>query len=154
MTSKPGLPLPRRISSRPAIWIVSLISGFTVFGLAVFLQWLIYDDWMHDAGPVRIVGSCLAAALTSAVAFRWQIGVRDRHLEILHRFETIRWMNDRIRNSLQAIECVTYHANPEATDSVRSAVDAIESVLQEVLSGTHTPPSSRSGSQRESFTAR
>ena len=144
MNSKTGLPLTRAICSRPAIWIVSFASGLSVFGLAILFQWLIYDDWLHDSGPVRIVGSFLAGAITCAVAFRWQINIRQRRLEILRRFETIRWMNDRIRNSLQAIECVTYHANPEATDSVRSAVDAIEDVLQEVLSASYVsaPPQS------------
>jgi thiol:disulfide interchange protein len=153
MSSKSGLPLARQVSSRLAIWIVSVSLGLALFGLAIFLQWLIYDDWMHDAGPVRLVGSLLAGALMCAVVFRWQIAVRQRRLEMLRRFETIRWMNDRIRNSLQAIECVTYHANPEATDSVRSAVDAIESVLQEVLSGAHAP-AAPSAPQRPSLTVR
>ncbi|UWZ84522.1 hypothetical protein [Occallatibacter riparius] len=133
---------------------MSFASGLTVFGLAIFFQWLIYDDWLHDSGPVRIVGSFLAGAITCAVAFRWQISIRRRRLEIVHRFETIRWMNDRIRNSLQAIECVTYHANPEATDSVRSAVDAIEDVLQEVLSASHLSAPPRLESRRESVTMR
>ena len=42
-------------------------------------------------------------------------------------------MNDRIRNALQAIECLTYVAQPEATDSVRQSVNVIDSVLREVL---------------------
>lgn len=53
-------------------------------------------------------------------------------------------MNDRIRNSLQAIECLTYAANPEATEPVRSAVNVIEGVLEEVLAEHHpAPPESR-----------
>jgi hypothetical protein len=154
MSSKAGLPLTRHIASRLAIWGLSLASGLTVFGLAIFFQWLIYDDWLHDGGPLRIVGSLLAGTLMFAVAFRWQIGVRARRLEILHRFETIRWMNDRIRNSLQAIECVTYHANPEATDSVRTAVDSIESVLQDVLADTHASTPHPTAHQRESIQIR
>jgi hypothetical protein len=43
-------------------------------------------------------------------------------------------MNDRIRNALQAIECITYAADPSATESVREAVGAIDEVLKEVLS--------------------
>ena len=62
---------------------------------------------------------------------------RRRKLEILHRFETIKWMTDRIRNSLQAIECITYVNNPEATASVSGAVATIEDVLKEVLAGSH-----------------
>lgn len=152
--SPKGLPLDRHISSRTAIWALSVIAGLIVFGLAIFFQWLIYDDWLHDGGPLRIVGSLLAGALMFAIAFRWQIGIRERRIEMLRRFETIRWMNDRIRNSLQAIECVTYHANPEATDSVRAAVDTIEAVLQEVLVDAHNSPASSSKPRRESLPVR
>jgi hypothetical protein len=151
MTSNAGLPLTSHISSRFTIGLVSVFAGLIVFGLAIFIQWLIYDDWLHDSGPLRIVGSVLAGALMSAAAFRWQITLRDRRLELLHRFETIRWMNDRIRNSLQAIECVTYAADPLATESVRAAVDTIESVLQEVLAGADAP-SPQTDSRRESLT--
>lgn len=136
------------------IWSLSLVSGLTAVGLAIFLQWLIYDDWLHDAGPVRVIGSLLAGALMFAIAFRWQTAQRDRRLEMLHRFETIHWMTDRIRNSLQAIECVTYHASPEATDSVRAAVDTIESVLQEVLADSHPSAGRPSPTHPESLTAR
>ena len=62
-------------------------------------------------------------------------------------------MNDRIRNSLQAIECVTYAADPQATESVRAAVDTIESVLQEVLAGADAPIP-QTTSRAESLTAR
>jgi hypothetical protein len=149
MTSNAGLPLTRQIPSPLVIWLVSMAAGLTVFFLAIFIQWLIYDDWLHDSGPLRIVGSALAGALMFAVAFRWQLTLRQRRLEILHRFETIRWMNDRIRNSLQAIECVTYASAPEATGQVRSAVDAIESVLHEVLTGANAPPSRQAQSNTE-----
>lgn len=154
MTSDAGLPLNRHISSQLTITLVSLASGLAVFGAAIFFQWLIYDDWLHDKGPLRIVGSVLAGALMFAVAFRWQITIRERRLEILRRFETIRWMNDRIRNSLQAIECVTYAASPEATESVRASVDTIELVLQEVLAGAHTPAPAQPERSSESLTVR
>jgi hypothetical protein len=101
--------------------------------MAILLQWFIYDDWMHRNGPLRLVGSVMAAALTFACVYHWQLGVRERKLEMLRRFERIRWMNDRVRNSLQAIEFVVYATNPHVTDPVKDAVDAIESVLQEVL---------------------
>jgi hypothetical protein len=147
-----GLPRTRPVSSRAAIWTVSLASGLAVFGVAIFLQWIIYDDWMRDAGP--FVGCLLAGALMCALVFGWQMAIRRSRLEMLRRFETIRWMNDRIRNSLQAIECVTYHANPEATDSVRSAVDSIESVLQEVLSSAHAPIAQAESDTESSLTMR
>jgi hypothetical protein len=52
---------------------------------------------------------------------------------MIRRFETISQMNDRIRNALQAIECVTYVSHPNATDTVTQEVDAIDRVLREVL---------------------
>lgn len=122
-----------------AIWLVSLASGGCVLGLAIFLQWLIYNDWMHDHAPLRCVGSLIAAALMAIVVMRWQIAHRRRRMEMLRRFETIRWMNDRIRNALQTIELLAY-ANSQAAEAVSAAVDAIEDVLQEVLAETQPDP--------------
>lgn len=133
-------PLYRQIASDIRIWLLSVCCAVMVFGVAVFLQWLIYDDWLHDKGPLRVVGSALAGGLAFAVAFRWLLAARWRKVEMLRRFESIKWMNDRIRNSLQAIECITYAADPQATESVRSAVDAIEDVLHEVLADAHPVP--------------
>lgn len=116
----------------------SIVSGLAVFLFAVVLQWFIYDDWMHRNGPLRLVGGALASALTSAFVCQWQLGQREKKIENLRRFERIKWMNDRIRNSLQAIECVVYATNRHVTDPVRDAVDTIESVLQEVLVETDT----------------
>jgi hypothetical protein len=111
--------------------------GAGVFFIAICLQWLVYDDWLHKSGPLRIVGSAVAFFLTFVFVFRWQLAARKRKIETLHRFETIRWMNDRIRNSLQAIECLVYASNPHVTDPVKEAVDTIEKVLDEVLSTAH-----------------
>jgi hypothetical protein len=131
-------PLRKQIASDVAIWLISILAGLAVFAFAIFIQWLIYDDWLHDRGPLRIVGSGLAGALMFLSAWRWQLVVRQRKLDMLRRFETIKWMTDRIRNSLQAIECLTYAANPEVTEPVRSAVDVIASVLNDVLA-EHSP---------------
>jgi hypothetical protein len=109
-----------------------------MFLLAVVLQWFIYDDWMHKNGPLRLVGSALASALTFGLVYQWQLGQRRKKIENLRRFERIKWMNDRIRNSLQAIECVVYATNRGVTDPVKDAVDTIEGVLQEVLVETDT----------------
>ena len=87
-----------------------------------------------------MVGSAIAFFLTLLFVYRWQLAARKRKIETLRRFETIRWMNDRIRNSLQAIECLVYATNPHVTDPVKDAVDRIEMVLQEVLSETHAEP--------------
>jgi hypothetical protein len=142
MKRKTTPPLSQQITPDITIWLCSCGAGLAMFALAIFLQWLVYDDWMHRSGPLRIVGSVVAAVLTFAVAQRWQSAIRARKIEMLRRFETIKWMNDRIRNALQAIECVTYAADPTATDSVRSAVDVIEDVLHEVLIDAYPSPAS------------
>ena len=108
-----------------------------MFFLAIFLQWLVYDDWMHKNGSLRLVGSALASALTFAFAYRWKLRTRTEKIEMLQRFEKIKWMNDRIRNSLQAIECIAFSFNPHMTDPVRNAVDQIEDILQEVITQAH-----------------
>jgi len=82
------------------------------------------------------VGSTLAGVLTIMLSLHWQFVRREQRIEMLRRFETIAWMNDRIRNALQTIECVDYAANFQATDSVRNAVSIIDGVLSEVLSET------------------
>jgi hypothetical protein len=147
MHPKAKTPLSRQIAPDVTIWLISLCAGLSVSGLAILLQWLIYDDWLHDRGPLRLVGSFLAGVLMCASAWRWQMIVRQRKLEMLRRFETIKWMTDRIRNTLQAIECITFAASPEATEPVREAVDVIEDVLGEVLA-EHHPAQSDRGSER------
>jgi hypothetical protein len=143
MTSKAEPSLASQIPSVAMICFSSIVAGLTIFLVAVALQWFIYDDWMHKNGPLRLVGSALAAALTFGFVYQWQLGQREKKIENLRRFERIKWMNDRIRNSLQAIECVVYATNPHVTDPVRDAVDNIESVLQEVLVETDTVFSAR-----------
>ena len=139
MQPKTEPPLSRQISSDVTIWVTSLLAGFLVFAVAIAIQWIIYDDWLHDKGPLRVVGSFLAGALMCVSVWRWQLIVRRRKMEMLRRFETIQWMTDRIRNALQAIECITFAASPAATVPVRGAVDVIEDVLHEVLA-EHRPP--------------
>jgi Flp pilus assembly protein TadB len=137
MHQKAATPLAREIASDFKIWLISFLAGFCVLALAILFQWLIYDDWLHDSGPLRVVGSFIAGIIMFASAWRWQLIHRRRKLEMLQRFETIKWMTDRIRNSLQAIECITFAASPEATEPVREAVNAIEAVLHEVLAEHH-----------------
>jgi hypothetical protein len=129
-----------QIGSTLAIWLVSVASGVCVLGIAIFLQWLVYNDWMHLHAPQRWVGSLLASGLAAFAVLRWQFALRRRRLEMLHRFETIRWMNDRIRNALQTIELLAF-AHSQATEAVSAAVDAIEDVLHEVLAETQPNPS-------------
>jgi len=130
-------PLSSEIQSIASICVLSLISALTVFSVAVLLQWFIYDNWMHRNGQLRLVGSALASAWTFAFVYHRQLGLREKKIEMLRRFERIKWMNDRIRNSLQAIELVMYASNPNLTNSVKEVVDTIESVLHEVFVETN-----------------
>jgi hypothetical protein len=123
----------RPIWSRAKIVLISAGAAVAVLTASLLTQWLIYDDWLHRTGPLRIVGTCIATAVTFVFALRWQLVIRERQLEMVRRMEMILRMNDRIRNALQAIECLTYVAQPEATESVRQSVDVIDSVLREVL---------------------
>lgn len=125
-----------RIASSLAIWTVSMASALCVLALSVFLQWLVYDDWMHRTGPLQIVGSLLAAGFVFFLVMRWQMAIERHKEEMLRRFETIKWMNDRVRNALQTIDLLAF-VSSEATGQVRDAVDTIESVLQEVLEEAH-----------------
>ena len=123
----------RSIASRGKILLISLGAAVSVLAGSLLTQWLIYDDWLHRTGPLRIVGTCIATAVTFVFALRWQAAIRERQLEMVRRMEMILRMNDRIRNALQAIECLTYVAQPEATESVRQSVNVIDGVLREVL---------------------
>lgn len=132
------------IPSIAAIWIRSFLASISVLGAAVFVQWLIYVNWMHEPGPVEVSGSVLAGVLMFLLVFRSKHSTRRSKMELMARLNTLRWMSDRIRNSLQAIECVTYSAAPNATNEVREAVDVIESILDDVLADPHGQKALRS----------
>jgi hypothetical protein len=125
--------LTRPVASRGKIILFSVMASVSVLVASLLGQWLVYDDWLHRTGPLRIVGTCIATAVTFVFMLRWQSAVRARQLEMVRRLEMILRMNDRIRNALQAIECLTYVAQPEATEAVRQSVNVIDSVLREVL---------------------
>lgn len=150
MSYKVAFPLSRQIKSDASIVLISLVLGFGIFLAAILLQWLIYNDWLHRNGSVRLVGSALSGALTFFFAYRWQRAKRAEKVEVMKRFEAIGRMNDRIRNSLQAIECVLFATNPHVTDPVREAVDSIEGVLHEMLSETPYSAPARIEALRES----
>lgn len=133
----------RPIWSRAKIVLVSTGAAVAVLAGSLLTQWLIYDDWLHRTGPLRIVGTCIATTVTFVFAMRWQMAIRERQLEMVRRMEMILSMNDRIRNALQAIECLTYVAQPEATESVRQSVNVIDSVLREVLADSGHPHDGR-----------
>jgi hypothetical protein len=127
------------VASKAKIVLFSVLAAIPVLTVSLLMQWVVYDDWLHQTGPLRIVGTCIAALVTFVFAMRWQIAVRERQLEMVRRLEMILRMNDRIRNALQAIECLTYVAQPEATESVRQSVNVIDSVLREVLAESGHP---------------
>jgi hypothetical protein len=124
------------IPSRLRIVSISVVASFLVLGVSLVIQWFVYDDWLHRTGSLRIVGTSIAAVLTLLFMLRWQYSIREQQTAMIRRFELISHMNDRIRNALQAIECVTYVSQPEATEAVRKEVNAIDGVLLEVLSET------------------
>lgn len=72
----------RPIWSRTKIVLVSAGAAVGVLAGSLLAQWLIYDDWLHRTGPLRIVGTCIATTLTFLFALRWQLAIRERQLEI------------------------------------------------------------------------
>ena len=141
-------PQPLRCSPLTNARIVaySLLISFSVLVVGFVLQWLVYRDWLHQSGPVHVVGMTIAAILTFIFVFHWQAGLRERQFETLRRFRVIAEMNDRIRNALQAIECLTYVSDHDVTEGIRQAVGAIDDALRGVLAmsistaGRTTPP--------------
>lgn len=86
------------VSSTAAILFRSLIAGISALGFAVFVQWLIYFNWMDESGSLEVAGSILAGVLMFILVLRSQESARQRKSELITRLKTIRWMNDRIRN--------------------------------------------------------
>ncbi len=121
------------------IVLLSLAVSFFVFASSLVIQWLVYEDWLHQTGPLHITGSAIAALLTFAAVLRWQRAQEKRQAELLRRFEVIADMNDRIRNALQVIECTTFVAAPEAAHHVRQAVAVIDDALRGVVADAKPP---------------
>lgn len=128
------------IPSTLRIFLFSVLASCCVLAASLLIQRIVYDDWLHRTGPLRLVGTSIAAAITFAFVLRWQYAVREKQREMVHRLERIQDMNDRIRNALQAIECVTYLSEPQATAAVRQSVDVIDGVLREVLDDASRVP--------------
>lgn len=122
----------RPISTRRIV-VLALITAVTVLIIGLALQWLIYVHWMRESGSVRIVGTLIASAVTFAFVFHWQDQLRQRHAEMIRRFQLVADLNDQVRNALQVIDCSLYAANPEIADQVNDALDRIDSALRDAL---------------------
>ena len=125
----------KRVLANPSairIAVYCFLSSCSVALVSLTLQWLIYKDWLHDVGPVRLVGTVLAALTTFFLVWHWQEGIRQRRVDTQRRLQIIAQMNDRIRNALQAIECITY-IEDKSTVAVRQAVDTIDDALRGVV---------------------
>ncbi|HEY6251056.1 MAG TPA: hypothetical protein VI685_13930 [Candidatus Angelobacter sp.] len=140
----------KSLVSGAKILLFSFLASFLVFGASLLIQWLVYDDWLHRTGPLHIVGTSIATVITFAFVLRWQYVVREKQREMVRRLEMISYMNDRIRNALQAIECVTYLSQPGATSPVRQAVDEIDGVLRDVLADAGRLPIKSSATPAQS----
>ena len=121
------------IPSRSRIIAYSLVASCSVLLVSIALQWLIYDDWLHETGPLRIIGSVLASIVTFVLVLHWFWVARERHLEAQRRFKVIAEMNDRIRNKVQAIACVQYASDEKLASDIRDAVDAIDVALKGMI---------------------
>lgn len=127
------------MASKHRILIYSIAASFSVLLVGVTLQWLVYDDWLHQTGPLHVIGSAFAAIATFLFVFRWFRSARDRSLEAQRRFAIIAEANDRIRNRLQAIECLTYASgtlNQGLTSAVHEAIDDIDTALRGMIETT------------------
>lgn len=119
--------------SKHRILIYSIAASFSVLLVSMALQWLVYDDWLHQTGPFHVIGSSLAAVMTFVFVLRWFLAARERSVEAQRRFAIIAEANDRIRNKLQAIECLTYASdslNEGLTEAVHEAIDGIDAALR------------------------
>ena len=129
--------------SKSRTLVYSILASFSVLLVSFALQWLVYDDWLHQTGPVHVIGSALAAAITFIFVLRWFRGAHERALEARRRFEIIAQANDRIRNQLQAIECLTYASDDGLAGSVREAIDGIDAALRGMVETSQDRESSK-----------
>lgn len=119
-------------TSKSRILLYSFLSSCSVIALSLILQWLIYEDWLHDPGPVRLIGTVFASVVTFLFVWLWQERLRQEKVDTQRRLAVIANMNDRIRNALQAIECITYVKDESATQAVRQSVEVIDATLRGV----------------------
>lgn len=121
-----------RIRSINEIRLISLMTAIVGFGIALGLQWLIYDRLLHQDG-LRFVGSVISGGLAAVLVHTMAIRSRRGQIAELHRMEIIALMNHHIRNSLQAIAYCS--GTSESANVIRDSVNRIEWILSEVLPG-------------------
>jgi len=135
------------------VCLYSFLATCSVTVVSVVLQWIIYRDWLHQTGPFRYVGTAIAAAVTFFFVWRWQEGLRRETAETQRRLLVIAEMNDRIRNALQAIECITYAKDEAATQSLRESVDRIDHALRGIVTEVNGNRSSKAATPRTNAAA-
>jgi len=122
----------------------ALLSSFLVVGVSLLVEVLVYRDWLHRTGPLRLVGSTIAAVIAFIAVQHWLNEAKRKQADALRRFQIIAQMNDSIRKSLQKIERISYASNAQATEAIRDAVAAIDAVLVGLVSqskvATGVPP--------------
>jgi len=121
----------RRLRPYLRIIIFAFVTSLFVFIAALVLQWIVYDDWLHQRG-LRILGTSIAAIIAFFFVLRWQLEEVAKQQAMLRRFARIHEMNDKIRNALQIIECTTYVSQPDATAHIHEAVNAIDIALRQI----------------------
>ncbi len=125
--------LPRskdHIRSPLQIWLIAISIGLLVFLIALGLQWVIYDRFLHEDG-VRIVGSAIAAVIAGILVQTLETAARNQRLRERQRLEVIALLNHHIRNALQAI--ISASGSSDSTNTIRLSAERIEWALGEVL---------------------
>lgn len=141
-SSRFGVPPP---TPNWRIILYSLSVCLCVVFVSLLMQETIYKDLLHDEGPLRIIGTVIAALLAFAFVLKYQLDVRERQERNLRRFRVIAEMNDRIRNAVQALACMRYLSDAGSTDAIREAVNTIDTTLQGLLvDPAMTDPSKKS----------
>ena len=59
MKRRAETPLGSKFPLTGAIVFAAVVAGLAVLGAVIVLQWIIYDDWLHQAG-LRLMGSVVA----------------------------------------------------------------------------------------------
>jgi hypothetical protein len=122
-----GIPAPTPLWRMVAY---SLAVCLLVVFVALLMQEAIYEHLLHDKGPLRIVGTTIAALIAFGFVLKYQIDVAERQRRNLRRFEVIGEMNDQIRNAVQALACLKYASDLNSADAIRKAVEVIDAALQ------------------------